>query len=267
MLVVITCAELPVGTLQFRAGAGGVPQQSAATRGRNLPARPGVGYDAPPMRSHLLPLLLLAAPPALAAQTPEKSVFLIRRGHDTVATEALTRTPTELTGTITFHRADPVSEWYHAVVGPDATVPLLEVNVRQGVDTGLVEAHVAERTRAIFRGDSVAVDDMTDQGLDTRVLPTRAGALPYLNLSFGLLEQAIRRAGVVGGDSVRVPFFNVSGSTRGGEGATVVGTVSRIGVDSVALELGSVEYRMRVDAGGRLLGGAIAAQGLSFERE
>ncbi|HEX9054895.1 MAG TPA: hypothetical protein VF830_08310 [Gemmatimonadales bacterium] len=219
------------------------------------------------MRAYLLLLLLLAVPPVLAAQTPEKSVFLIRRGNDTIATEALSRTPTELTGTITFHRADPVSEWYHAVVGPDATVPLLEVNVRQGVDTGLVKAHVAERTRAIFRGDSVAVDDMTDQGLDTRVLPTHSGALPYLNLSFGLLEQAIRRAAVVGGDSVKVPFFNMNGGARGGEGVTVVGTVSRIGADSVALELGSVEYRMRVDAGGRLLGGGIAAQGLSFERE
>jgi hypothetical protein len=99
------------------------------------------------------------------------------------------------------------------------------------------------------------------------VLPTQVGALPYLNLSFGLLEQAIRRAVVVGGDSVKVPFFNMSGGTRGSGGVTLVGTVSRIGADSVALELGSVEYRMRVDAGGHLLGGGIPSQGLSFERE
>jgi hypothetical protein len=219
------------------------------------------------MRAYLLLLLLLAAPPALAAQTPEKSVFLIRRGNDTVATEALSRTPTELTGTITFHRADPVSEWYHAVVGPDATVPLLEVNVREGVDTGLVRARVSERTRAIFRGDSVAVDDMTGHGMDTRVLPTQVGALPYLNLSFGLLEQAVRRATALGGNSVKVAFFNMSGGPGQGGGATVVGTLSRVGADSVALDLGSVEFRMRVDATGRLLGGGIPAQGLSFERE
>ncbi|MGE5232375.1 MAG: hypothetical protein ACM3NS_11580, partial [Deltaproteobacteria bacterium] len=193
--------------------------------------------------------------------------FLIRRGNDTVATEALSRTPTELTGTITFHRADPVSEWYHAVVGPDATVPLLEVNLRQGVDTGLVRARVSERTRAIFRGDSVAVDDMTEHGMDTRVLPTRVGALPYLNLSFGLLEQALRRAAVVGGDPAKVPFFNMNGGTRGNGGATLVATVSRIGADSLALQLGTVEFRLRVDAAGRLLGGGIPAQGLSFERE
>jgi len=219
------------------------------------------------MRAYLLPLLLFAAPPALAAQAPEKSVFLIRRGTDTVATETLSRTPTELTGTLTFHQASAKSEWYHAVVGPDATMPLLEVNVREGLDTGLVRARVAQRTRAIFRDDSVAVDDMTDHGMGTRVFPTRVGAVPYLNLSFGLLEQAVRRAAALGGDSVKVAFFNMSGSPGGGGGATVVGTVSRIGADSVALDLGSVEFRMRVDAAGRLLGGGIPAQRLSFERE
>lgn len=219
------------------------------------------------MRAYLLPLLLVALPSVLPAQEPEKSVFLIRHGADTVATEALSRTATELTGTITFHRAEAVSEWYRAVVGPDGTVPLLEVNVRQGLDTGLVRARVSQRTRAIFRGDSVAVDDMRDDGLDTRVLPTQVGALPYLNLSFGLLEQAVRRAAAVGGQSVKVPFFNLSGTAKSSGGATLVGTVSRIGADSVTLDLGNVEFRMRVDPAGRLLGGGIPAQGLSFQRQ
>jgi len=217
------------------------------------------------MRAYLLPLLLLAAPPALVAQD-ERSVFVIRRGADTIATEELARTPTELTGTLTFHVASVRSEWYHAVVGPDATVALVEVSVREGVDSGLVKARVAQRTRLIFRGDSVAVDDVTGHGMETRVLSTQAGAVPYLNLSFGLLEQAIRRAAVLGRDSVKVAFFNLSGSASQGGGGTVIGTVSRIGADSVMLDLGSVEFRMRVDAGGRLLGGGIPAQRLSFER-
>ncbi len=218
------------------------------------------------MRPCLLPLLLLAAPAALAAQDVEKSVFVIRRGADTVATEELARTPTELTGTLSFHVAGARSEWYHAVVGPDATVALVEVNVREGVDSGLVKARVPQRTRLIFRGDSVAVDDVTGHGMDTRVLATQAGAIPYLNLSFGLLEQAIRRAAVLGRDSVKVAFFNLSGGAGQGGGATVVGTVFRVGADSVALDLGNVEFRMRVDAGGRLLGGGIPAQRVSFER-
>ena len=219
------------------------------------------------MRTSLLLLLLLTAPPALAAQQPERSVFVIRRGADTVATEVLARTPTELTGTLTFRAKAATSEWYRAVVAPDTTVALVEVNVREGADTGLVKPRVVQRTRAIFRGDSVAIDDVTGNGIQTRVLATQAGAVPYLNLSFGLLEQAIRRATVPGRDTVKVAFFNLSGGAGQGGGVTVVGTVSRVGADSVALELGSVEFRMRVDAAGRLLGGAIPAQRLTFERQ
>jgi hypothetical protein len=51
-----------------------------------------------------------------------------------------------------------------------------------------------------------------------------------------------------------------------GGGATVVGTVSRLGADSVSLDLGKVEFRLRVDARGRLLSGGIPAQQLSFTR-
>jgi hypothetical protein len=219
------------------------------------------------MRTSLLLLLLLTAPPALAAQQPERSVFVIRRGADTVATEELARTPTELTGTLTFRGKAATSEWYRAVVAPDTTVALVEVNVREGADTGLVKPRVVQRTRAIFRGDSVAIDDVTGNGIQTRVLATQAGAVPYLNLSFGLLEQAIRRATVPGRDTVKVAFFNLSGGAGQGGGVTVVGTVWRVGADSVALELGSVEFRMRVDGVGRLLGGGIPVQRLTFERQ
>jgi hypothetical protein len=218
------------------------------------------------MRTPWLLLLPLTAPLALAGQTAETSVFTIRHGSDTVATEQVARTPTELTGTLTFHASGLRSQWYHAVVAPDTTVALVEVNVREGVDTGLVKARVVQRTRVIFRGDSVAVDDMTGHGMDTRVLSTQPGAVPYLNLSFGLLEQAIRRATAVGRDSVKVAFFNLSGGGGQSGGETVVGTVSRVGTDSVALDLGRVEFRLRVDPAGRLLGGGIPAQQLSFDR-
>ena len=78
------------------------------------------------------------------------------------------------------HASDLRSQWYHAVVAPDATVALVEVNVREGVDTGLVKARVVQRTRVIFRGDSVAVDDMTGPGAWTRECFPRSpcGALP-----------------------------------------------------------------------------------------
>ena len=213
-----------------------------------------------------LPLaLLLMAPNVAGAQTAAQSRFVVLHGADTVATEELDRTDTELRGTLAF-RGAKTTESYRAVVAPDATVPLVEVTVRDAAPSSAEKARVAQQTRVIFRDDSVAIDDVTNRGVQTRVLPTQQGAVPYLNLSFGLLEQAIRRAAVLGKDSVKVAFFNLSGSRSQGGGATVVGIVSRLGADSVALELGRVEFRLRVDLQGRLLGGGIPAQRLSFER-
>jgi hypothetical protein len=45
-----------------------------------------------------------------------------------------------------------------------------------------------------------------------------------------------------------------------------VGTVSRFGADSVAIDLGRVTFRLQIDPQGRLLGGGIPAQQLSFRR-
>jgi len=70
----------------------------------------------------------------------------------------------------------------------------------------------------------------------------------------------------LGKDSVKVAFFNLTGRASQGGGATVVGTVFRHGADSVSLDLGQVEFRMRVDTRGRLVSGGIPAQQVSFTR-
>lgn len=217
------------------------------------------------MPALLLVLLLAAVPGLVAAQSATKSRFVILRGADTVGTEELARTDTELRGTLTFHGTKR-SESYRAVLAPDATVPLIEVTVSEAPASAAERAHVDQRTRVIFRGDSVAVDDVSGHGVQTRVLATQPGALPYLNLSFGLLEQAIRRAGRVGKDSVKVAFFNLSGSGARPAGGTAVGTLAHLSGDSVALDLGEVEFRLQVDSQGRLTGGGIPAQRLSIQR-
>ena len=84
--------------------------------------------------------------------------------------------------------------------------------------------------------------------------------MPYLNLSFALLEQALRRARV-SADTSRVAFFNLGG------GQTVTATVSRLGADSLRLNIGNVEYRLRVDQAGRVLGGRIPTQDVVAERQ
>jgi hypothetical protein len=203
-----------------------------------------------------------AAPEAASGDTVpgERGVFIIRHAGDTVATERFSRTATALQGTLAIRNSKGTLQAYQAVVAPDATVPLIEVTVRESRDSGQTNGKVLQRARVIFKEDSAAVDDMGGQGIQTRVLSTERGAVPYLNLSFALLEQAVRRWRAAAPVSSGVPFFNLGG------GQTLDARVSKLGADSISMAIGSVVFHLRVDAEGRVLGGAIPAQQLVAER-
>ena len=68
--------------------------------------------------------------------------------------------------------------------------------------------------KGIRRGISAAVDAVISQNIETRVFGTERGAIPYLNMSFALLEQAVRRTQVPGATADAVPFFNLGGGSR-----------------------------------------------------
>jgi hypothetical protein len=212
-------------------------------------------------------LAAVLAPAALAAQAPapksaaDSGVFVIRHSGDTVATERFSRTPVHLEGTLALHNGKNTAQRYSVVVAPDASVPLIEVTVREDADSGRVKGKLVQRARVIFKEDSAAVDDITNNGMVTRVFGTRKGAIPYLNLSFALLEQAIRRARTASAAASEVAFFNLGG------GQTLDGKLSRLGTDSLALAIGSVEFHLRVDPAGRVLGGRIPAQDVVVERQ
>jgi hypothetical protein len=209
---------------------------------------------------HLALPLVLSAPALARAQTVSDSgTFVVRHGRDTVATERFTRTDTKLDGTLTIRNSKGTSQHWSAVVAPDATLPLIEVTVREGNDSGGRAARVVQRARVIFKEDSVAVDAIGGDGLQTRVFQTDRGAVPYLNLSFALLEQAVRRARATP-QATRVAFFNLGG------GQTLTARLSPLGSDSSTLDIGSVHYRLRVDPAGRVLGGWIPAQDVVVER-
>jgi hypothetical protein len=208
----------------------------------------------------LVPLLMLALTPSVMAQTVSDSgTFVIRHARDTVAEEQFTRTGTNLKGTLAIRDKKQTSQGYTAVVAPDATLPLIEVTVREGTDSGGRKARVTQRARVIFKEDSAAVDAIGGDGLQTRLFQTERGALPYLNLSFALLEQAVRRSRAMP-ENTQVSFFNLGG------GQTVSARVSPLGADSLRLDIGNVEYHLRVDSSGRVLGGRIPAQDVIAER-
>lgn len=197
---------------------------------------------------------------AAAQATADSGAFVVRHGRDTVATERFTRTASRLEGTLALKNPKRTSERYSAVVGPDATLPLIEVTVREGVDSGSSRARIVQRARVIFKEDSAAVDEVGEGGIQTRVFGTEVGAIPYLNLSFALLEQAVRRARAADGGA-QVAFFNLGG------GQTLIAKLSPLGVDSLRLDIGDTRIHLRMDAQGRLLGGRIPVQDLVAERQ
>ncbi|MEO8031365.1 MAG: hypothetical protein ABI765_10975 [Gemmatimonadota bacterium] len=213
----------------------------------------------------LRPLVLAAAliVPAvsLAAQqpatSPDSATFIVMHGADTMITEHFLRTDRQVLGELD-RRAVARRETYKALLTPDGTVPLVEFAVWASDDPS--SRTPRQRVRVIFKDDSVAVDEVNSAEMMTRTFESQKGAIPYLNLSFVLLEQATRRLAQSGADSLPVPFFNLNG------GQTAVGMMRRVGADSASLQLGTVGFQLHLDKEGRLLGAAIPAQGVTAER-
>jgi hypothetical protein len=206
----------------------------------------------------LLFVLCVSVPGVLPAQA-DSGRFVVRHGDDTVAVETFARSASKLEGTLTLRNPKKTSEHYSAVIAPDGTLPLIEVTVREGIDTGTTRAKVVQRARVIFKNDSAAVDEVGNAGLMSRVFGTSVGAIPYLNLSFALLEPAVRRARRSGSES-GVSFFNLAG------GQTLAARVSAVGSDSLEIAIGDVRFQLRVDPEGRVLGGRIPSQDVVVER-
>jgi hypothetical protein len=203
-------------------------------------------------------LLLLSAPPLVAQTVADSGTFVVRHAGDTVATETFSRGETSIQGTLTLNNYKHTFHHYTAVVAPDASVPMIDIAVREDADSGRIKARLLQRARVIFREDSAAVDAVIGQAISTQVLGTRPGAIPYLNMSFALLEQAVRRSRA--GGKRQVPFFNMAG------GQTVSGTLTPVGTDSLALAIGDIEFRLKVDPDGRVLGGSIPTQDVHVDR-
>lgn len=213
-----------------------------------------------PIPHVVLALALSPAAPLAAQAAADSGTFVIRHNDSTVATEKFRRTATTLDGTLNLANTRNTFHSYKVVVAPDATVPLVEVTVRQDVDSGRVKAKPVSLTRVIFREDSAAVDAIISERIETRIFPTEPGAIPYLNMSFAMLEQALRRARADGpGDEV--PFFNLGG------GQTVRGKFVPMGADSLSLAIGEVQFHLRVDGEGRILGGRIPQQNVVVTRQ
>jgi hypothetical protein len=202
----------------------------------------------------LVTSLVALLPAALPAQ---QATFAVVRGTDTVASESFAPDSAGLSGTLVRGTAASRERIKYQITMVEGLTPLVELAAWRGDDPEGAKAR--QNVRVIFKEDSVAVDEANDRsGVSTRLFETQRNAVPYLNLSCRFLQLATQRA--AGQDSVSVPFFNLNG------GQTISGLVKRIDRDSVTLDLGRIQFRLRVDPSGTILGGSVPSQGLTIVR-
>jgi len=198
-------------------------------------------------------LLLAGDAEGLNAQDPIRTI-LLTSGKDTVAVETIRRQAGRLEGELMVRSAN--QRWhYDATLGPDAQVTSFSSELRMASDPSSAPAR--QTARLAFAGDSVFVSFDGPAPPSQRLLST-AGVIPYLNPSFGLVEQALHRARRMGRGDATVPFFAVAG------GQTIRAEVRWLGRDSAEVVLGGQTARMAVSPEGNLRGGWIPAQSLTI---
>jgi hypothetical protein len=197
-----------------------------------------------------------ATPSAAAAPQRSSGTFHITRGADTIARERFTRTAARLDADM---RVPSVGARlaYVLDVAPDASVTRVDLRAfAPGADST-----PAQRVVATMGSDSVTAEITAGAAAPrtTRAATTR-GAVLYINPSPSAVEQIIRRARVLGGDSVQVPVLAIESLQTG------PATVRFLGADSATVSLGNVVFRTQVDRAGALLGGSVPSQNLVITR-
>ncbi|MBA3889901.1 MAG: hypothetical protein H0X64_05170 [Gemmatimonadaceae bacterium] len=203
-------------------------------------------------------LLVAVASASCRAQAPETGVFITMIGADTVLVERFERTRDSVRGEIAVRAPGQAAQESQHLIYAAALAPQGLVS---GVDLSVRIAGLVAQTAEVRLGlDSAGAHALFIQGADTTRTATVQGAVPLINVSLALLEQVVRRARNIPGDSVTVPLLSLEG------GETTQSTVTFDTHDGAELVTASERMRLRVDAAGRILGGGDAARQIRVER-
>lgn len=208
------------------------------------------------IRTSILAAALAAATAAGAgAQNAAPYTFRMLLGRDTIASEVVQRTATRVDVDL-MDRATGARWQYGMTVAPDGRVSAIS-NAFYRMAQG--DTVPFQRAELVFGADSVTA---TISGNVSRIehLATQPGAVPYINPSFAMIEQAVRRARAMGGAVDTVPLFMVAG------GQTVPAIVERAASDSAVVRIGAAAIRAAVGPDGELLGAVIPSQRVTVIR-
>jgi alpha-beta hydrolase superfamily lysophospholipase len=190
-------------------------------------------------------MTILGAAVLGAQAAPERGAFIVRVKSDTFVIERFTRTADSLQGSISTKGQPRVD--YVAALGPGNVVRSLSVAAFAA--NAKVDDVPMQRVMITMAGDSV----IADVGGRVQRMASKTGAIPWINNSFALFELFTRRHRA-GGGVADVPLFAVAGGT------TISVSLRSVGPDTVVAVLATQEQRLRVDAIGRILGGAVPSQ-------
>lgn len=203
------------------------------------------------MNYRVLFALALGFGPTPGSAQSSVRTFLLLTGPDTVAVEEVNRTPGRLEGQLLFRGGN--QRWHYiATLGPGQTVATFDNDFRLGSDAPGAPAR--QRARFTFQGDSVFVT-FGAPGPPPQRIATKPGAMPFVNPSFALVEQAIRRRMLAGKDSLGMALFAVVA------GQTLPVGMLRVGRDSMVVTLAGAPARLAIREDGTITGGVLTGQG------
>jgi uncharacterized protein len=156
--------------------------------------------------------------------------------------------------------AQPTDHGFVLSRGPD-TIAVERVRGVAGDGSGELRlVPTRQRFRWQWTPDSVVAEAIAGGNAPQRsALATRAGTGFYLNPSMALLEVSLAAGLRRSAAADTVPVLLPGGSL-------LRLTLTRAAPDTAVVSLGGVAIRLHVDATGRVLGGAIPSQGLTFAR-
>jgi dienelactone hydrolase len=205
--------------------------------------------------SHLATALLSAGVAAIhplpsQEPTPERASFYLLLRGDTLFEERVNRTPTRLSGEFR-DRLRNVRVAYDASLNASALVTHLDLQTfRSSQGPG---------DSATFTIDGDSIVAKIGSAAPAKI-PSTTGALAIVNPAVGFIEQIVLRARAIGANPAPVMIFVIGGPQP------LAGTVTRVGTDSVRVQYAGATMDLAVSPNGRVLGGAIPAQGIRIVR-
>ena len=200
----------------------------------------------------------LALPGVAFAQGGEEEAgFLVQQGSDTLAVERFVSGPGRVTGELA-DRTTGYRFTYDATFGANLHIELFVASIRQLSDDPGADPLVHSVLELV--GDSVFGQVEQGGAVQDQRFASSAGAVPYINLSFALVEHAFRQALAGGVAEADVPLLLVA------NGQTIPASVRVIAPDSVTLSMAGVEMVATLDESGRIVRASVPSQNVTITR-